>query len=350
MAEILLQDPLGPGAMLAALEALARPATTELRIAVAYTTETGVDELIPRLADRIGRAAWASMPKTLITSFDFGLTEPAALRRMRDAHGFALRMAAVPGASFHPKLFLFTSGVETSVLVGSANLTRAALLYNTEMGTVVTVPGKSADLEAHWKNLERSSAPLQDSDIAAYERRRIRIPQPFPPDPPVPAGPPVSLNQLEAFLDAVEGGRVVPSNWKAFWVEAGSMSSSDSHSQLELPRGGNRFFGFHYKNYATEDHVTIGRPPLFVAGRQWPDRPLTWHGNNKMERINLPTPATGGFAYRDAAILFRRKGTRFQLQVAPWGSGTATAWRAASAAQGRTYRLGRRSSRTCGLF
>ncbi|MDX6714336.1 MAG: hypothetical protein QOH30_894 [Baekduia sp.] len=350
MTEILLQHQLRPGTMLAALEALGHPATTELRIAVAYTTKTGVDELIPRLADRVGLPAWAAVPKTLITSFDFGLTEPAALRTMRDAHGFALRAAKVPGASFHPKLFLFTSPSETSVLVGSANLTRAALLYNTEMGTVVSVPGGSADLEAQWKELERASAPLDESGIAAYERQRTGMPPPFHPDPPMPPGPPIPLDDVEAFLDAVQAHRADPSTAKAFWVEAGSMTSSGSNSQLELPRGGNRFFGFHYNDYDTEEHVTIGHPPLFAGGRQWLERPLTWHGDNKMERINLPTPDNGGFAYRGAAILFRRKDTRFQLQVAPWDSETALSWRAASAAQSRTYRVGRRSSRICGLF
>ena len=35
-----------------------------------------------------------------------------------------------------------------------------------------------------------------------------------------------------------------------------------------------------------------------------------WHGNNRMERINLPMPAQGGFDYRDPAGLFRRQRPR----------------------------------------
>jgi hypothetical protein len=32
-----------------------------------------------------------------------------------------------------------------------------------------------------------------------------------------------------------------------------------------------------------------------MAGKRWERKRLTWHGDNKMERINLPTRAKGGF-------------------------------------------------------
>ena len=127
------------------------------------------------------------------------------------------------------------------------------------------------------------------------------------------------------------------------------MSSGGSHNQLELPRGANRFFGFGFDEYG-EDHVTIGHPVLMVSDRVWDDRPLTWHGNNKMERINLPTPAQGGYDYRQTAILFSRRGRRFEIEVAPWDSTLAKSWRNASAASGRLYKLGGASNRVCGVF
>jgi hypothetical protein len=46
--------------------------------------------------------------------------------------------------------------------------------------------------------------------------------------------------------------------------------------------------------------------------------PLTWHGDNAMERINLPSLAMGGFQYEDSLILFRRlEENTFELQVYP---------------------------------
>ena len=126
------------------------------------------------------------------------------------------------------------------------------------------------------------------------------------------------------------------------------MSSGGSGNQLELPRGANRFFGFDFDDYG-DSHEVIGYPAITAAGRRWDDRPLTWHGNNKMERINLPTRAKGGFLYANAAILFRRHVRGFELVVAPWNHGRAIAWRQASANSARVYRLGGLSSRVCGF-
>jgi hypothetical protein len=154
---------------------------------------------------------------------------------------------------------------------------------------------------------------------------------------------------LASFPDAVTGGAVDATAFDALWIEAGSMSSSGSHSQLELPRGANRFFGFSFNSY-DHDHHTIGHPDLVSGGHSWTDRPLTWHGNNRMERLNLPTPAQGGFVYEGTAILFKRVTTGFQVSVAPWDSDVAASWRAASRAKGQEYRLGQSSPRTCGLF
>src|SRR5690242_1194772 len=105
--ESVLQHPGQPTAVLAALENLAEESTEGVRFAVAYTTVGGCRYLIPRLENRIG-SAWAALPKTLITCFDFGLTEPDALRYLRDDHGFELRAIDTPGSSYHPKLYLLS--------------------------------------------------------------------------------------------------------------------------------------------------------------------------------------------------------------------------------------------------
>jgi hypothetical protein len=82
----------------------------------------------------------------------------------------------------------------------------------------------------------------------------------------------------------------------------------------------------------------------------WTDRPLTWHGNNMMERINLPTRAQGGFNYPDSAVLFRRHSGGFEISVLPWDDDVVVARRAASDAIGALFRLGERGQRVCGLF
>ena len=127
------------------------------------------------------------------------------------------------------------------------------------------------------------------------------------------------------------------------------MSSGGSRNQLELPRGANAFFGFNFDNYDSE-HSVIGVPILTIGPSSWHDRRLTWHGNNRMERINLPTIAQGGFDYVDTAILFRRKDTGFEVLVAEWNDPVAKAWRSASARLNKAFRLGQRGERICGFF
>src|SRR3546814_14038983 len=77
-------------------------------------------------------------------------------------------------------------------------------------------------------------------------------------------------------------------------------------------------------------------------------RRLTWHGNNKMERMNLPTAAQGGFNYADSAVMFRRlTNGSFELIVTPWESDLARSWRQASAQRQTLFclEIGRASCR-----
>jgi HKD family nuclease len=347
MALLVLQSPSKPTEILTSLEALASPAATELRIAVAYATKTGCDELLPRLIDRIGLGRWATMSKTAIVSTDFHITEPAALAALRD-EGFAVRLSNTPGSSFHPKVYTFASKRRVKALVGSANLTRAALTVNTEAAAVVS--GVAGDFDASWAELVAASVALTQEILDRYEQQRKKAPPKVYPDPISPPSAPLARASV-VFPDAVFGGVVDPAKFDAMWIEAGSMSSSESHAQLELPRGSNRFFGFNFQEHdRIHVHHTIGVPVLFSGGKAWRDRPLTWHGDNAMERLNLPTAKQGGFAYRNTAILFRRRRGRFQIAVAPWNSSTAATWREASARIGQRYKLGKRTSRTCGLF
>jgi HKD family nuclease len=347
---VVLQNDLHPATIVAALEDLARPDTSSLRLAVAYTTKPGCDELIPRLEDRIGAAAWSALPKTLVTSFDFGLTEPAALRHLRDKHGFVIRRAVIKGPSFHPKLFAFTSPDSLAILVGSANLTRAAMTENSEMGVVTCLEvDDRSDFERQWSELVAASVPVTEPQLNKYERQRKTIkrpalrldPAPKPRPTPAPAA-------IPAFPDEVASGRLNPKEFSSFWIEAGSMSSSGSHAQLEMPRYANRFFGYTFSSYNSEHHL-IGQPELTAAGRVWNDRKLTWHGHNAMERLNLPTAHHGGFVYPSTAVLLTRSGNQFRLRVASWEGNVAKAWRSASAQQGKVFRIGR-TSRLCGLF
>ena len=96
-----------------------------------------------------------------------------------------------------------------------------------------------------------------------------------------------------------------PSSYDQMWVQAHRLSGG-ARTQLELPRGSHRFFGPAYEGYDYERVEHIAEPSLVSGQRMWRNRPVTWHGDNRMERINLPSAAMGGYAYENSLILFRR--------------------------------------------
>jgi hypothetical protein len=128
------------------------------------------------------------------------------------------------------------------------------------------------------------------------------------------------------------------------------MSSSASHAQLEMPRLGHRFFTDAGFDMYDDSHYVIDELTFLLDDRVFEDRPITWHGHNRMERVNLPTSSMGGPRYSSTAILFRRAEIGFQVVVVPWRSAEADVWRSESASRGHIYRLGHNTSRMCGLL
>jgi hypothetical protein len=160
-----------------------------------------------------------------------------------------------------------------------------------------------------------------------------------------------SQPHLPLFRTAIESGAVNPADYTAMWVQGEGLQGG-SGNQLELPRGGHRFFGFVFNNYDYPDNITIGQPVIRSGDQVWSDRRLTWHGNNRMERINLPTASQGGFDYGDTVVMFRRlTDGSFELIVTPWDSDLARAWYQASSRLQALFRLGTiATNRLVGLF
>jgi hypothetical protein len=306
----------------------------------------------------MGQAQWNKSQKHFVTSLDFGLTEPRALAFLASLPGSHLNIAnpgilnthtLMPGKAYHPKLYLFDTPKVTGYLVGSANLAKSALISNTEVVAVGKEMPANGRWDAVWTELMRDTTAFSWSLFRRYQRKRGRLRERLVQPDPVPSPPVIQPRDKPVFGDVINAGVIDPMAFDQLWVQAGTMPSGGSHNQLELPRGANRFFGFMHASYG-DAHVTIGRPQLTARGIIFANRPLTWHGHNKMERINLPTVAQGGFDYRNKAVLFRRHPAGFEINVLPWNDESALAWRAASDALGTIFRLGERGSRLCGLF
>ena len=360
---LVIQNSIAPAKIRHALVDLAGQDTTELRVASAYVTRSGSNVLLEAITNSLGERAFSAIPKILVTSFDFGLTEPHALQDWIDLDNAQVLVTGAsmlehgsltPTRAFHPKMYAFGKGGSTfNMLVGSANLTGRGLSVNAEAAwSQQHVP--SEQIDAAFARIRHETLELSPNLLAAYTELRRRLPTPpqigsetYPVEPPVP----VPRARLQLFRTVIEAGTLNPPDFNSMWVQGEGLQGG-SRSQLELPRGAHTFFGFSFHQYDYPQNLTIGRPILRRGASVWDNRKLTWHGNNRMERLNLPTPAQGGSNYADSAVMFRRlPDNSFELIVTPWESDLARAWRQASAQNRLLYRLGAvATSRLVGLI
>ena len=349
---LIVQNAMEPATIRNAVVDLVTGGATDVRVAAAYVTLDGSNILLNAIADAVGARAFAAMPKTLVTSFDFGITEPRALRHWYMLNNVTVLVSGaqklaqgslMPVRAFHPKLYAFGKNALTcSSLVGSANLTSRGFSVNTEAAWLeLSVP--RATIDAAFESVGFETEPLSEDLLAEYNA--LRRAQPPPPQiaqeaQPVPPPASVARGQLPLFRETIESGAVDPAAYNSMWVQ-GEALQGGSGNQLELPRGGHRFFGFVFDRYAYRHNLLIGEPVIRSGARWWNDRRLTWHGNNRMERMNLPTTSQGGFDYANTAVMFRRLNDRsFELIVTPWDSDLARSWRNASIQRQTLYRLG----------
>ena len=252
-----------------------------------------------------------------------------------------------PATAFHPKLYVFDRPDGTvASLVTSANLTNRGLTANAEVGyMVVAADAEAAD--SAWRAAVELAVPLTDDILDRYEaQRNIARERAADETNPVPA-PSLPERGLAPFGDI----SVEVREHAQLWVQSWNMSGG-SATQLELPRGTHRFFGVATVDYEAKRVDKIAEPTLVSGNRRWAGNPLRWHGNNRMERINLPSAANGGFDYAHSLILFRRLDTNvYELCVHPWDSDTARACVEASRQSKLLFRVGQtNTTRLVGLI
>ena len=349
-----VQNQLKPAAIQNALHDLMRDGLSRVRVCSAYLSLMGSRMLLDAIERNAPGGDAAKVRKTVVTSLDFGLTEPAALRMWRnlqaDVHVAGTsaldRGTLMPEAAFHPKFYVFDrlDGTIAS-LVTSANLTNRGLTINSEVGWTAVAADAGATDRA-WHAAVELAVPLTEDSLRRYEECRTsardRADDMAPvPQPSLPAKPLAFLG--DASIDLARYGQM--------WVQSFEMSGG-SGTQLELPRGAHRFFGAAIADYEAKHVDAIAKPTLVVGSREWERCPLRWHGNNRMERINLPSLAKGGFNYSQSMILFRRLDTNsYELRVDPWDSDTARACMEASRQRELLFRVGQtNTSRLVGLL
>ena len=353
-----VQNERRPGEMQNALRDLMRDGVESVRVCSAYVTLSGSAVLLDGIQRSSPNGDHERVRKTIVASLDFGLTDPEALEFWKKVPGCSVLVAGVsslvrdnlnPSIAFHPKLYVFGRPNGTiGSLIGSANLTSRGLTMNSEAGWRVAEHVPSDGVDAAWEMVIQSAIPLTWDILDRYRslRKRAFSRQSAEEVQPVPQPNIGQPNSYQPFLRAVAD----PLRYRRMWIQSHGLQGG-SRTQLELPRDSCRFFGGVQETRAEERVGRIANPVLLSGHRVWRDCALTWHPNNRMERINLPSVAKGGYKYENSLILFRRlDGDRFELQVHPWDSDSCRALVEASRIGELMFRVGRNSSRFYGLL
>lgn len=144
----------------------------EIMMNVAFIRDSGLKKLIEPLAE----AQQSGKSVKILTSDYMNVTEPNALYRLADYSG--VRLFDNPKRSFHPKTYIFKTGENYQVFIGSSNISYSALVSGVEWNYTFT--GKKDDetikqfLDEFDKLYENSSFELSLEWLRNYEKKYVK--------------------------------------------------------------------------------------------------------------------------------------------------------------------------------
>lgn len=299
---MILQDADSRGQIHAELAGLlADPAAERLRIAVAYANLGGVEALRELLT-----VAPEALAVEIVVSLDLGITREAALEAMLESYGASAKaIASVPGAgTFHAKAFVVDRReAPPRALVGSANLTSAALTKNREAVSVGELqPADAAAWEAWWSALLGDAQPLTPELIAGYQERR----------PPPGSRERIGDEELETAADGSPVEPPEPPVSSASWLVVDWGGTGEHRVQFEFPKEAAAFFGADVVKQKGEP-VT-----LLFEGQEYTNNQLTYYPDNGMARMNMDPviPVVTDDSIVEGTSLFSRLGPdRYELRL-----------------------------------
>ena len=129
----------------------------EIRLIVAYVRENGVDIILDKIKNK---------PTKLLCSLDMGITQLSGIKKLLE-NGVDVKVYHSNEGTFHPKIWLFGENKKKwKMLIGSANLTRAAFLDNVEASVLVeeqsTITNALMFFNYLWDKENSSSISIED--------------------------------------------------------------------------------------------------------------------------------------------------------------------------------------------
>ena len=151
-------------------------ACDRFQISVAFITMGGITPLLQTLKELEKR----NIPGEILTTNYLNFSEPGALKKLNDLSNITLKMYDVEAADegFHTKGYIFRKDEIYRIIIGSSNITSAALTSNREWNTklISTEQGEMAkEIVAEFKELWNSPYALSFDTFYENYKERYQI-------------------------------------------------------------------------------------------------------------------------------------------------------------------------------
>ena len=146
------------------------------QISVAFITMSGITPLLQTLKELENK----NIPGEILTTNYLNFSEPGALKKLNDLSNITLKMYDVEAADegFHTKGYIFRKDEIYRIIIGSSNITSAALTSNREWNTklISTEQGEMAkEIVAEFKELWNSTYALSFDTFYENYKERYQI-------------------------------------------------------------------------------------------------------------------------------------------------------------------------------
>lgn len=146
------------------------------QISVAFITKGGITPLLQTLKELEKKG----IPGEILTTNYLNFSEPAALEKLNELENITLKMYDVGAADegFHTKGYIFKREEIYRIIVGSSNITSAALTSNREWNTrlISTEQGEFAqEIVKEFRELWNSDCALEFEDFYEMYKERYKI-------------------------------------------------------------------------------------------------------------------------------------------------------------------------------
>jgi HKD family nuclease len=213
---------------------------TRISVCSAYVSTRGLT-IVRGLMPKDSEFRW-------LIGLDDTFTQPSALTAARDTYNATLKVAELQARQrrnrFHPKVYLLDSNGnnEAHLIIGSANMTEAALTRNCEAFSIMYAEDAAevAQFESFWNALWNKGELVTNEIIDRY-RRRFRVTRPRNP---------VIQEETEVAKRSTVLKRATEASIRTarlIWIEFGSMTGYHAE-QVDIVKNLAPFLGI------TEDH------------------------------------------------------------------------------------------------